>query len=394
MNIAELFVSLGVKGDGEAKKALKGVDSSLSNIKSMSIEAKAALVAVVYGLQNMMSSSMKTGMELSNFNAETGLSTQRLEQYNQALKRATGSGQGMADVFKQIQMAQAKMKFTGTGLEQGTGALAARMKNVDQKKFFADPEYLLQTVSKFAQDKTIPIADLRYFVDQMGLGSLMPAFRKDAFNEKQLARGVTHTTGEVNALAKTQGAFSDMEARLSLAFDKVVAKFGPTLIPALEKLGTASLTFATAVLAFEKSVGLIEKVADLMDILFNPARRKAEVAQMTSGGALSTATDIAGWMNSLVGLDEPLNRMGEFLSDLPKGILRDAKKHGTSPTMYKPEGDKGRKPQSVEDTSNGSINNINNTYNFEINGKDSMETATKVKEVVHTFNLYPKTQAT
>ncbi len=385
-SIAELFVNLGVKGDGEAKKALKSIDTGLGDIKSVSMEAKAAIFAVIYGFQQLMSHSMQTGMGLSNFNAETGLSTQRLEQYTQAMKRATGSGEAMAGVFKQIQMQQAKMKFTGQGME-GFGAVASKMKNVDQTKFLNDPEYLLQTVSKFANDKTIPKGDLNYFVDQLGLSGLLSAMRKGAFEEPELKKGVVHSTSDINALARTQGKYSDMESRLSLAVDKIFAKFGPTLIPAIEKIGTASLQFADAVLRFEKAIGFLSSLGTGLSAITHPIKT---IESMGDKGRilefLSSGSGLTKFVNDkLLNVNKSMNEKDRS----PIGMLRELDEKALK-SMYP----QGKSPE--KDLQDAVIEEHGNTtiFNFEINDKTPIETANKIKEVVSTFNLYPKTQAT
>jgi hypothetical protein len=57
MKVGELWVNFGIKGTHNAAKDLSKVKTGMTEIKAMSIEAKAAIVGAIYALERMMSSS-------------------------------------------------------------------------------------------------------------------------------------------------------------------------------------------------------------------------------------------------------------------------------------------------------------------------------------------------
>ena len=90
MNIAEFFVSLGIKGAEGAVNSVKSVTDGMSDLWSKSTTAKVAIVGAFYELEQMFSASNKTGAELANFGTLTGNSTRKVQEYNAAIQLATG----------------------------------------------------------------------------------------------------------------------------------------------------------------------------------------------------------------------------------------------------------------------------------------------------------------
>ena len=50
LTVAEMFVNLGIKGSEKTVDAVNSVDKGISNIRSTSLEAKAAIVAMFYAI--------------------------------------------------------------------------------------------------------------------------------------------------------------------------------------------------------------------------------------------------------------------------------------------------------------------------------------------------------
>jgi len=148
MTIAELFVNLGVKGADSAGKALGGVKGGLGEVKSMSLEAKAALVGVIYGLERMMSNSAQLGTSLTNFNALTGISAQQLQQWQYAARQAGVAGEEMTGSMKAVQSTMANM-LMGKGAPEGMAMLANKV-GFDPARA-RDTAYVLGQLQKFAQ---------------------------------------------------------------------------------------------------------------------------------------------------------------------------------------------------------------------------------------------------
>jgi hypothetical protein len=90
LNIAEFFVSLGIKGAEGAVGAVKSVTDSMSNLWETSTGAKIAIVGAFYELEQMFAGANKNAAELSEYGTLTGNSTLKVQEYNAAIQLATG----------------------------------------------------------------------------------------------------------------------------------------------------------------------------------------------------------------------------------------------------------------------------------------------------------------
>ncbi len=146
MTIAELAVNIAVTGGQKANQALGDVRKGLSGISSMSLEAKAGIIGVLYALERLMSNSAQTGQGLMNFAAASGLSIKNLQQLQYAAQQAGISVQETESSITGLQSAMGKMQM-------GQGAPSGLAFVVNQTKMLTDPAHLKDTFYVF--DKVI-----------------------------------------------------------------------------------------------------------------------------------------------------------------------------------------------------------------------------------------------
>src|ERR1700744_4238817 len=103
MDIGSLFLNLGIKGSEKTVGALTDVKKGLGELGSMSLEAKAGIVAAMYALEQLFATSGKAGTDLTNFNAITGESVKTLQQYQYAARQVGVSNQEVEGSFKTLQ---------------------------------------------------------------------------------------------------------------------------------------------------------------------------------------------------------------------------------------------------------------------------------------------------
>jgi len=84
MNVGELYINLGVKGAEVATKSLESVDSGMTKVKDTSLEAKAAILAVVYGVEQIVSSAGAFGAHMNLFGEMTSINGKKIT--NEVLK--------------------------------------------------------------------------------------------------------------------------------------------------------------------------------------------------------------------------------------------------------------------------------------------------------------------
>lgn len=118
MTVAELFVSLGIKGGKDVVTTLSGVQNGLQKTAEMSWAAKAGIFAAVVGLEEMTRFAVGTAVDLKNFSGATGLSTESLQRWGYVARMNNVSFDELSGTIRGLQSAQAKMAM-GQGAPAG-----------------------------------------------------------------------------------------------------------------------------------------------------------------------------------------------------------------------------------------------------------------------------------
>lgn len=378
MNIAELFVNLGVKGADQAGKALGGVKSGLGDVKGMSLEAKAAILGVIYGLEQMMSQSAKMGTSLTNFNALTGMSAQQLQQWQYAARQAGVAGDEMAGSMKAVQSTMANM-LLGKGAPEGIAMLANKV-GFDPARA-RDTAYVLGQLQKFAQ--TVPADIGNQMIKSFGVSDgVIAAMRRNAFRPDVFAKAPTYSNNEVGQLDKVNVAWSNLGNKIEMAFGHLTSKHGMDIVKDLSKMtdGVIKLADALAVLAEKSKVFLAigwaaEKIATTMNLL---------------GVGIDDATGSHKKEDNakLFGKDSKLTGAMNWRDDVDKTVIDFFKKNhetiaagmmagaGGGIPMIPPSTQTPAKQQTIN-------NNANINNNFQHDGKDHKKTGHSVQKSVN-----------
>lgn len=108
MNIATLFARIGIQAD--TKKAQNFLDQ-LKGIKVGLGITTISIAAFSYGIKKLMDDAIQTSFALKQFNAETGLSTDKLQRWQSVADEVNNSGQAVANSIKAIVSNQEKIKL-------------------------------------------------------------------------------------------------------------------------------------------------------------------------------------------------------------------------------------------------------------------------------------------
>lgn len=291
MNIAELFVSLGVKGSEKTIGALSNVRKGLGEISSMSLEAKAGLLAVAYGLERLMSNSMQTGTNLTNFNALTGLSARSLQQWQYAARQAGVSGDELTSNLKGVQGAMTKM-LMGEGAPKGLALVANATKNFDISRV-RDTFYVMDQLQKAAQrlPKDIGNEALKSFGLSEGT---IAAMRRNAFRPEILSKAPVYSEKETSQLDRVNIAWSNLGNKIQMAIGHFTAMHGMQLVQDLTKIADQVLRLAEAFTVLAEKLKLfmwIGKAFEGWTMIFDQAAKgikniTTEVEKNGAGGAL------------------------------------------------------------------------------------------------------------
>jgi hypothetical protein len=395
MNVGELFVKLGVKGDGSARKALKGTEEGLRDIRSMSLEAKAAIIGVIYGFQQMMSSSMKSGQSLANFAALTGQSTDALQRYQYAGKLVGLTNESVANTFVNLQKSVASLDLEGEGMQSLGGIsqfLARAGESLDIQKFKTDTQYAFQMLQKFSQlDNSMfggvnPEGFKNLLLSKMGIGDdVISAMKRGAFNEKTLSAAPVTSSGQIKALANIDAQWARITAKIEKLIDGLVVQFGPEIMKQIETFVEVGVDLVKAIAKLIITLKPAENIQKGIDALKNPEKIWKGIKQAGPEGTMRA-------FNRAIGIDEALDKIGGGITTLGKDIIKDASlmELKKAQGQYESKYGIGRKPKSEEGMIiEEQVNNNESNFYFDIKSVDPKETAREIKQVTSALNLIP-----
>ena len=316
MQIADLFVSLGIKGADKTAAAINNVGEGMKKTASMSLEAKAAIIGATYALQRFFANSGQAGTNLSNFNTLLGVSAQTLQQYQYAARQVGVSNAEVENSFKSIQGTLTKT-LMGQGAPTGYGRLAALTGGItpeELKKYAEQPQLFLDRLQKYAAKETN--AGLRNEVlRSFGMGdSMIAALSKQAFNPKALAKAPTYSDNEIQALDRANIAWSNLGTKIEMAIGHFNAMHGGQIVAEISKITDTVLKLINAFVELADKLEAFKWIG------------KAFEGWTTIFNGLGTAVDKINQANANPKEKEKLTEeVGNFFKDLP-GVFNEITK--------------------------------------------------------------------
>ena len=290
MNIAELFVNLGIKGGDKTVGTLGNVKKGLGEVSSMSLEAKAGILAMMYGLEQMMSKSGAAGTGLTNFAALTGLSAKTLQQYQFAARQAGVSSEELTGSLKGVQNSMSNM-LLGKSIPEGMG-IVSRLTNFDPAKA-RDTFYVMQKLQEAAQKMPKDVGN--NMLKSFGLSEgTIAAMRRNAFTPEMLGKAPTYSDKEISSLDKSNIAWSNLGNKIEMAMGHFNAAHGQQLVNDISKITDAVLKMITAFETLAEKLKLfavIGKVFEGWEMIFKGVN---EGVSKLSGGIQGGNTDKHG----------------------------------------------------------------------------------------------------
>lgn len=244
MQIAELFILLGMKGTDDVDKSLKNTKSGLGEAKSMALETKAAILAVVYGLQQLTSASNRTGTELTLFGSATGLSTKWLQQMQFAARQVGVEASEITGSIKSVQDSMTEMLLHGKA-PAGMSTLA-NLVGFDMNQA-RDTQYVMEQLQKLMQ--SVPPDIGKSLGKSFGLSeNVMAAMRQNAFRPDVFAKAPAYSEREAESLTKVGAAWANLGQKIEMAIGHLNAKHGMQLINDLSKVTSEILKLTEALI--------------------------------------------------------------------------------------------------------------------------------------------------
>lgn len=250
MKIADLFINLGIKGAEKAESAVSGVTRKMSDLRSVSVETKVAILAAVYGLERMMSQSARTGMGLSQFASATGLSIKQLQQWQYAARQFGVSNDDMTGSVKAVQDNMTRMISLNEGPVKGLAHLN-KVVGFDFQRAKKDTFYVLEQLQKYSQAVSPEIA--KQLAGSFGISeSVFAAMRNNAFRPDVFAKAPIYSDAQIKQLANVEVAWANVAQKIEMAFGRFTSKHGLEIVRGIEGI----------IVPLEK---LISKLVDLSE---------------------------------------------------------------------------------------------------------------------------------
>ncbi len=358
MTIAELFVELSVKGSEKTVNAFKSVKNGLGDIKTMSLETKAAIIGALYGLEKMMSQSAQVGTGLTNFTALTGLSAKSLQQWQYAARQAGVSSEEFTGNLKGVQSAMSNM-LMGKGAPEGMGLLANKV-GFDPKRA-RDTFYVMEQLQKFA-NSGVPEDLSNNVMKSFGLGEgTIAAMRRNVFTPDTFKQAPTYSEGQMKQLDKVNVAWSNLGQKIEMAFGKFTSKHGMQMVSDISKITTEVIKMAEAFMRLAEKLKFFQGIAKVFEgwgLIFN--------------GITDTVNNVGGNKGGVM----------EGLKSLGKDMLAGAKDATRGAYLTYQESSQPSMTSTGKTTNNNQSVTVNQNLNFQHDGKDAQKTSQSVKDAV------------
>lgn len=261
MKVGELFLEIGAKDKDGASRKLNGFNDSFKKLAGNATKvAKGVAVAsaALFGLGAAFAKIGRTGTDLLNFSALTGLSTERLQKWQYAAKLAGVEAGEFQGSVKAVQDNIANM-LSGGGAPEGFG-LFANTVGLDESRI-QDTFYVMEKLNEFA--KSGVSKDLANNVlKSIGWSEgVIAAARRDMFREGVFAQAPMYSSKQQKQLDKVRAGFDKIKISIEKAFGGFVSRHGMTVINMLDKIVAIVINLAGWL---EKVVGWLEKVVGLL----------------------------------------------------------------------------------------------------------------------------------
>lgn len=360
MTIAELFVNLGVKGNADTGKKLKDVDTGLANVRSTGLAAKAAIVAVFYGLQQLMSKSAETGSQLNQFANATGLSAKTLQQWQYAGRQFNVSAEEMQSGIVGVQDAMTKL-ILGKGAPEGLGFLSTVV-DFDMNKV-RDTFYVMEKLQEFSQK--VPADVGKNVIKSFGLNdNIIAAMRQNAFNAEAFAKAPVFSDRQIDSLRKIDAAWANIGDKLTRIIANLSMANGGKLLSDISKMVDAVGRLAQELLKLANALKLFE----LISLAFEGWLKILKLIQAVIKEIVGVVPAFSGYKNTA---DFMKNAFGDAAAWVMENWNTDfSKKENVLP------------PTKPGDKTSQNNTEINQQFNFSHPGENAREVASASRDAV------------
>lgn len=277
MNVAELFARIGVKAD-TAK--VEEFSKSMRGAKSVAIGVAATVAAVAAGIVKIVDSATNAAVSLKQFAAESGASTQQLQQWQSVAQQTNTSMDAITESVKALADNRQKIKL-------GQGNISAYQLlgiNPDQ-----DPFQVLEQLK--AKTEGLAPAMKKTVLQQMGVSAQLIQVLNltNAQFDRMKANAFIIPDSAIQSVAAAKASMDNLGSAVKW-FNALLAE---KLAPWIEKVTRKIIEWIK-----QNKDGLIQGIQRLFNILTRVFEVLMNVVSMTSNMIQNTI----GWKNAIIGL--------------------------------------------------------------------------------------------
>jgi len=219
MKVGDLFVSLGIRTDGQQ---LEKITNGFANLRNKLIATKFAFIGAVYGLDRFISGSVQSVAAIENISKQTGLSAEALAKWDavgQMSNLSLEAGQTAAAIGN-LQKRLVSLQFDGGGI----GAFQALGIDTIGKNAFQVLDQLRESIKGL--DKGVAT----HFISEMGLDPSLIAILQLSNKEfDKLSRQGILNQGSRQSILGVGFAIRQLGMRFQVLKDQAVAMLAPVL---------------------------------------------------------------------------------------------------------------------------------------------------------------------
>jgi hypothetical protein len=195
---------------------------------------------------------------------------------------------------------------------------------------------------------------------------------KNAYRPEVLQKAPTYNEKEVGALDRSRASWANLAANVEMAVGKLNAKEGERLANDISRIATSLINLAKAVLEFDKVIPIFDTISKAFQGWAMILNGITGVANSANSGNL--AGDAKGFLSELPGIAKEIGKSiigSEDEEGDAKVIQLPMKQNPIAPTM----------PYNKTDNKSNVVNNnVQQTLNFNHDGKDAQKTAGSVRD--------------
>lgn len=336
MTFGELFVALGFKVDD---KDLRKVQSNMDNAKKSALGFKIAIAGMTYAIGRMFNQTIKGNAELERFIQTTGLSIEKLQQWQESGQKIdlTLDKNAIASSIANLQKNLNEIKLGGGNIS------AFQILGIDIAG--KDAFQVLEDLRTKLQGMDTPMA--RNLIERTGLDASFVGLLKVSRQEfEKLGKQIQLTGMQRQGLSALGKSVKQMQLNFTAFKNQLSASLAPALTKFFESLNSFFSKNGEQIVSITKSIGatfekftliltrvgglvidVLEPVFDALKnmlglentlVLFGLALAKAfSPFTIALGGVLLLLEDLAVWFK---GGDSLFGGVYDFVAELTKSL--------------------------------------------------------------------------